>query len=70
MGGVSGADMICFQEAVDAGLKGTYVAFLSSRVQDLKHIVHRKEDHALPIVNMMVRQKSLIYLLFQTIESM
>ena len=55
MGGVSGADLICFQEALEAGLRGTYVAFLSSRVQDLNSIVHRKQDRHLPVVNINVR---------------
>lgn len=50
MGGIRGADFICFKQAQQAGLKGTYRAFLSSKVQDIKSVV-RKEDRNIPVVN-------------------
>ena len=51
MGGVSGADGTCYRQAKLAGLRGTYKAFLGSKVQHLSSIVHRHEDLYLPIVN-------------------
>lgn len=35
-GGVAGADQICQQEAQDAGLPGTFIAFLSTSLEDAK----------------------------------
>jgi len=66
MGGVSGADGTCYRQAKLAGLRGTYKAFLGSKVQDLSSLVHRVEDVSLPIVNMKVSvcQTVLIYYLF------
>ena len=57
MNGISGADYICFKEAKAIGLEGTYRAFLSSRVQDLISIVHRKHDRKLPVVNLHVSMR-------------
>jgi len=51
MRGVSGADLMCYQQAKQAGLSGTYRAFLASKLQDLRSIVHRAEDMHVPIVN-------------------
>ena len=51
MRGVSGADYVCYREARDAGLAGTFRAFLTSRVQNLDSIVHREEDRRVPICN-------------------
>ncbi|XP_074099429.1 collagen XV/XVIII-type protein multiplexin isoform X4 [Cotesia typhae] len=51
MHGLSGADFACYRQARRAGLKGTFRAFLSSRVQNIDSIV-RPSDRDLPIVNM------------------
>ncbi|XP_057319843.1 collagen alpha-1(IX) chain-like isoform X3 [Microplitis mediator] len=50
MHGLSGADFACYRQARRAGLKGTFRAFLSSRLQNLDSIV-RSSDRDLPIVN-------------------
>lgn len=50
IGGISGADFKCWKQAKAAGLKGTYRAFLSSPLQDIRTIV-RKQDKGLPIAN-------------------
>jgi collagen type XVIII alpha len=55
MKGVSGADYMCYRQAKEAGLPGTYRAFLGSKLQDLKSIVHRPEDMQIPIVNSKVK---------------
>jgi hypothetical protein len=52
MRGISGADHSCYRESHDAGLSGTYRAFLASKLQDLSSIVHRPEDRRLPVVNL------------------
>lgn len=46
--GVSGADYSCYREARRAGLRGTFRAFLSSRVQNVDSIV-RQADRKLPV---------------------
>ncbi|KAK4876611.1 hypothetical protein RN001_009117 [Aquatica leii] len=48
--GVRGADYSCYREARRAGLRGTFRAFLSSRVQDIESIV-RPADRKLPVSN-------------------
>lgn len=54
MHGVRGADYACYLQARQAGIRGTFRAFLSSRVQNLDSIV-RYTDRSLPIVNLKVR---------------
>lgn len=53
MHGVRGADYACYRQAKRAGLRGTFRAFLSSRVQNVDSIV-RLGDRELPIVNIKV----------------
>lgn len=50
MHGVRGADYACYRQARRGGLRGTFRAFLSSRVQNLDSIV-RSADNALPVAN-------------------
>ncbi|XP_059470100.1 collagen alpha-1(XV) chain isoform X3 [Neocloeon triangulifer] len=50
MHGVRGADYSCYRQARRANLRGTFRAFLASRVQDLDSIV-RSTDRDLPVVN-------------------
>ncbi|XP_026861492.2 collagen type XVIII alpha 1 chain a isoform X1 [Electrophorus electricus] len=52
MRGIRGADFLCFQQARAAGLKGTFRAFLSSKLQDLYSIVRKSDRHTLPIINL------------------
>ncbi|KAJ8922445.1 hypothetical protein NQ315_004392, partial [Exocentrus adspersus] len=49
--GVRGADYACYREARRAGLRGTFRAFLSSRVQNVDSIV-RQIDRKLPVSNL------------------
>lgn len=49
--GVRGADYYCYREARRAGLRGTFRAFLSSRVQNVDSIV-RQADRKLPVSNL------------------
>ncbi|XP_060519711.1 collagen alpha-1(IX) chain-like isoform X2 [Cylas formicarius] len=49
--GVRGADYACYRESRRAGLKGTFRAFLSSRVQNVDSIV-RQADRRLPVSNL------------------
>lgn len=51
MHGLRGADYSCYRESQRAGLRGTFRALLSSRVQNLDSIV-RQSDRELPIVNL------------------
>ena len=51
MGGVSGADYVCYRQAREAGMRSTFRAFIAGRVQDLASIIHRPHDRRLPIVN-------------------
>jgi hypothetical protein len=53
MHGVRGADYACYRQAKRAGLRSTFRAFLSSRVQNVDSIV-RLGDRDLPIVNIKV----------------
>ncbi|GIY83950.1 collagen alpha-1(XV) chain [Caerostris extrusa] len=50
MHGVRGADYECYRQSRRANLRGTFRAFLASRVQNLDSIVRHK-DSDLPIVN-------------------
>ena len=54
LGGLNGADYHCYQQAQQQQLRGTYRAFLSSRIQDVKSVVN-KEYHHLPVANAKVR---------------
>lgn len=54
MRGIRGADFLCFQQARAVGLKGTFRAFLSSKLQDLYTIVRRSDRDSTPIVNLKV----------------
>ncbi|XP_017777566.1 PREDICTED: collagen alpha-1(XVIII) chain isoform X3 [Nicrophorus vespilloides] len=49
--GVRGADYACYRESRRAGLRGTFRAFLSSRVQNVDSIV-RQADRKLPVANL------------------
>lgn len=53
MHGVRGADYECYRQSRRASLKGTFRAFLASRVQNLDSIV-RFQDAGLPVVNLKV----------------
>lgn len=53
MKGQRGIDYSCYRQARRAGLRGTFKAFVSSRVQNLDSIVHYL-DRELPIVNIKV----------------
>ena len=55
MNSISGADYTCHQQAREAGIRGTYRAFLSARLQDVATIVHYLEDLDVPIVNSKVQ---------------
>uniref|UniRef100_A0A8C4ZY78 FZ domain-containing protein n=1 Tax=Gadus morhua TaxID=8049 RepID=A0A8C4ZY78_GADMO len=52
MRGIRGSDFLCFQQARAVGLKGTFRAFLSSKLQDLYSIVRKSDRDSLPIVNL------------------
>lgn len=52
MRGIRGADFLCFQQARAVGLKGTFRAFLSSKLQDLYSIVRKSDRDSLPILNL------------------
>ncbi|XP_067869561.1 collagen alpha-1(XVIII) chain-like isoform X2 [Heterodontus francisci] len=52
MAGIRGADLLCFQQAQQAGLQGTFRAFLTSSNQDLISIVKRSDRASVPIVNL------------------
>ncbi|XP_029820303.1 collagen alpha-1(I) chain-like [Manacus vitellinus] len=51
MSGIRGADLQCYRQSQEAGLYGTFRAFLSAPTQDLVSIVKRT-DRTLPIVNL------------------
>uniref|UniRef100_A0A3B3HGT3 Collagen type XVIII alpha 1 chain a n=1 Tax=Oryzias latipes TaxID=8090 RepID=A0A3B3HGT3_ORYLA len=55
MKGIRGPDYLCFEQARAAGLRGTFRAFLSSKVQDLHTIVRHSDREKPPIVNLKVR---------------
>ncbi|XP_078080179.1 uncharacterized protein LOC144500714 isoform X4 [Mustelus asterias] len=52
MAGIRGADLQCFQQAQESGLRGTFRAFLTSSNQDLISIVKRSDRTSVPIVNL------------------
>ncbi|KAG7280263.1 hypothetical protein CRUP_035390 [Coryphaenoides rupestris] len=52
MMGADAADRMCFEQAKAMGLPPNYRAFLSSRRQDLLHVVHSLIRHSLPITNL------------------
>uniref|UniRef100_A0A3P8V8L8 Collagenase NC10/endostatin domain-containing protein n=1 Tax=Cynoglossus semilaevis TaxID=244447 RepID=A0A3P8V8L8_CYNSE len=52
MKGIRGADFLCFTQAQAIGMKGTFRAFLSARLQDLQSIVRRADRDRMPIVNL------------------
>lgn len=54
MRGIRGADYLCFTQAQAVGLKGTFRAFLSARLQDLHSIVRKADRDRVPIVNLKV----------------
>ena len=54
MHGISGADYTCYKEARTFGLTGTYRAFLTSAIQDIRSLVHYQVDKNLPVVNLQV----------------
>lgn len=51
MSGIRGADLQCYRQSQEAGLYGTFRAFLSAPSQHLVSIVKRT-DRTLPIVNL------------------
>ncbi|MEQ2175579.1 hypothetical protein GOODEAATRI_019299 [Goodea atripinnis] len=54
MRGISGADFLCFSQAQTIGMKGTFRAFLSSKLEDLNSIVYSSNRENVPIVNLKV----------------
>lgn len=54
MRGIRGADFLCFTQAQAIGMKGTFRAFLSSRLQDLHSIVRKADRERIPILNLKV----------------
>ena len=56
MRGIRGADFMCFTQAQAIGMKGTFRAFLSSRLQDLYSIVRKADRDNMPIVNLKVSE--------------
>lgn len=58
MRGIHGVDFMCFTQAQALGLKGTFRAFLSSRLQDLHSIVRSADRDYVPIVNLKVGKLS------------
>lgn len=53
MHGVRGADYECFRQSRRANLKGTFRAFIASRLQNLESLI-RSKDAKLPVVNIKV----------------
>lgn len=51
MSGIRGADLQCYRQSQEAGLYGTFRAFLSAPTQNLVSIVKRT-DRTLPVVNL------------------
>ncbi|MED6291793.1 hypothetical protein CHARACLAT_027289 [Characodon lateralis] len=52
MRGISGADFLCFSQAQTIGMKGTFRAFLSSKLEDINSIVYSSNRENVPIVNL------------------
>uniref|UniRef100_A0A3B5A6L9 Collagenase NC10/endostatin domain-containing protein n=1 Tax=Stegastes partitus TaxID=144197 RepID=A0A3B5A6L9_9TELE len=55
MRGIRGADFMCFTQAQAIGMKGTFRAFLSARLQDLHSIVRKADRDSMPIVNLKLK---------------
>lgn len=53
--GIRGADYECYRQSRRVNMRGTFRAFLASRVQNLDSIV-RFKDSKLPIVNIKVSE--------------
>lgn len=68
MHGIRGADYACYRQARRAGLRGTFRAFLSSRVQNVDSIV-RLGDRDLPIVNIKVNGNLFIAIYYHSVEN-
>lgn len=64
MGGIKGADHVCFNQALEVGYRGTFRAFLASRVQNLDSIVYRASDRNIPIVNAKVVSRNSYSIVF------
>lgn len=60
MRGIRGADYMCFTQAQAIGMKGTFRAFLSAKLQDLQSIVRKADRDRVPIINLKVRGSSII----------
>lgn len=69
MHGIRGADYACYRQARQAGLRGTFRAFLSSRVQNVDSIV-RLGDRDLPIVNIKVITTGIIFIYYHVRHSL
>lgn len=54
MRGIRGADFMCFSQAQAIGMKGTFRAFLSAKLQDLHSIVRKIDRDRVPIFNLKV----------------
>uniref|UniRef100_A0A3B4BEU9 Collagenase NC10/endostatin domain-containing protein n=1 Tax=Periophthalmus magnuspinnatus TaxID=409849 RepID=A0A3B4BEU9_9GOBI len=52
MRGIHRADLLCFSQAQAIGLKGTFRAFLSAKLQDLNSIVRKADRKSAPILNL------------------
>ena len=50
LGGVAGADYQCYEQSFKARGRGVYRAFLSDKMQSVKHLVAKKFAN-LPVVN-------------------
>lgn len=61
LGGQRGVDYACYKQAKQAGLEGTFRAFLATKIQNLDSLV-READRDLPVVNLKVT-----FLLYMTL---
>lgn len=61
MRGIRGADFLCFTQAQAIGMKGTFRAFLSAKLQDLYSIVRKADRDRLPVVNLKVVRRKLFH---------
>lgn len=52
MRGIHRADFLCFSQAQAIGMRGTFRAFLSAKLQDLHSIVRKADRTNLPILNL------------------
>lgn len=62
MQGIRGADYLCFTQAQAIGMKGTFRAFLSAKLQDLHSIVRKADRDRLPIVNLKVAKRQCLFI--------